>query len=297
MTLESRSRRSVSCSAAVTTRAARHADAGASRSARSRALRGWRLPPASGCRLARAVAGGCRSRRRRRNRRSSSGLIGLSRSPRSSPRWLPRACSWSPASRGRRRAVRRAPRRTRRARAPFAAALPACSSRSPPSSGVAAPSPARSTAWRLRQRRGADDLAACARPHRASASVSPTRSRRGPWSTTCRAFAPAAGALAVAARWEGERPTRSTVSRRRSAHRLDAPAEARALSTQARLSAVVVGAAPLGYLAFASSGRPAVRRPRSSAPASDACCLVVGLALEGLAALWIRRIVRSEAVR
>ncbi len=34
--------------------------------------------------------------------------------------------------------------------------------------------------------------------------------------------------------------------------RLDAVAEAHALSTQARLSAVVVGAAPLGYLAFAA---------------------------------------------
>ncbi|HEX5586919.1 MAG TPA: hypothetical protein VFZ17_06400, partial [Acidimicrobiia bacterium] len=77
-------------------------------------------------------------------------------------------------------------------------------------------------------------------------------------------------------------------------HRLDAAAEAQSLSTQARLSAVVVGAAPLGYLAFASlvdaravSGLVGTGIGR--------VCLIVGLALEALAALWIRRIVRSEA--
>ena len=60
------------------------------------------------------------------------------------------------------------------------------------------------------------------------------------------------------------------------------------------MSAVVVGAAPLGYLAFARLVDPARGRPCSPAPASAACCLVLGIGLEALAALWIRRIVRSE---
>jgi Flp pilus assembly protein TadB len=66
------------------------------------------------------------------------------------------------------------------------------------------------------------------------------------------------------------------------------------LSAQTRLSAVVVGAAPLGYLAFS-----ALVDPRSLGvlvgTGVGRVCLVVGLALEGLAALWMRRIVRSTA--
>ena len=53
-------------------------------------------------------------------------------------------------------------------------------------------------------------------------------------------------------RWAGAPPTPSTGSPTSLRHRLDAVAEARALSAQARLSAVVVGAAPLGYLAFSA---------------------------------------------
>ncbi|MBV8951441.1 MAG: type II secretion system F family protein [Actinobacteria bacterium] len=71
-----------------------------------------------------------------------------------------------------------------------------------------------------------------------------------------------------------------------------AAAEARALSSQARLSAVVVGAAPFAYLAF-----QVVTDPRSvgvlvATPAGQ-LCLVVGLGLEGLAIVWMRRIVRA----
>ena len=77
--------------------------------------------------------------------------------------------------------------------------------------------------------------------------------------------------------------------------RLDAAAEASALSTQARLSAVVVGAAPIGYLAFAS-----LVDARSVGALVGTgvgrVCLVVGVGLEVLAALWMRRIVRAEPV-
>ena len=59
------------------------------------------------------------------------------------------------------------------------------------------------------------------------------------------------GALAVAASLGGHAADAIDGLATSVRHRLDA-AEAQALSTQARLSAVVVGAAPLGYLAFAS---------------------------------------------
>jgi len=103
-----------------------------------------------------------------------------------------------------------------------------------------------------------------------------------------------AGALAVAAAMGGRAADAIDGLASSLRHRLDAAAEARSLSTQARLSAVVVGAAPLGYLAFASL---------IDASAVDALvttavgrvCLVVGIGLEALAALWIRRIVTSEA--
>ena len=77
-------------------------------------------------------------------------------------------------------------------------------------------------------------------------------------------------------------------------HRLDASAEARALSAQSRLSAIVVGAAPIGYLAFSGLVDPGLGALVVGTGVGRVC-LVVGLALEGLAALWIRRIVRSEA--
>ncbi len=103
----------------------------------------------------------------------------------------------------------------------------------------------------------------------------------------------AAGALAVAATLGGRAADAIDGLASSLRHRLDASAEARSLSTQARLSAVVVGAAPLGYLAFA-----ALVDPRSGGALTGTgvgrVCLVVGLALEALAALWIRRIVRSE---
>ena len=65
-------------------------------------------------------------------------------------------------------------------------------------------------------------------------------------------------------------------------HRLDAVAEARSLSAQARLSAVVVGAAPLGYLAFSAMVDPGAVTALV-ATGVGRVCLVVGLGLEALA--------------
>jgi tight adherence protein B len=102
----------------------------------------------------------------------------------------------------------------------------------------------------------------------------------------------AAGALSVATTMGGRSAEAIDGLAASLRHRLDAAAEAHALSAQARLSALVVGAAPLGYLAFSS-----LVDPRSVtvlvATGMGRVCLVVDLGLEGLAALWIRRIVRS----
>ena len=104
----------------------------------------------------------------------------------------------------------------------------------------------------------------------------------------------AAGALAVAATMGGRAADALDGLASSLRHRLDAIAEAHALSAQSRLSAVVVGAAPLGYLAFSTLIDPASVTTLVGTDVGRVC-LVVGLALEGVAALWIRRIVRSEA--
>jgi tight adherence protein B len=70
--------------------------------------------------------------------------------------------------------------------------------------------------------------------------------------------------------------------------------EARALTAQARLSAWVVGAAPLAYLLFVSLADPgSVDALVSTGPGR--VCLVTGLVLEGLAALWMRALLRRTA--
>ncbi|MSO79502.1 MAG: hypothetical protein EXQ79_07820 [Acidimicrobiia bacterium] len=75
--------------------------------------------------------------------------------------------------------------------------------------------------------------------------------------------------------------------------RLGAVAEARALSSQARVSAIVVGGAPLAYLGFS-----AVADPKSLSLLVDTgagrVCLVLGLAFEVLGVVLMRRIVRSD---
>lgn len=71
-----------------------------------------------------------------------------------------------------------------------------------------------------------------------------------------------------------------------------AAGEARALSAQARVSAVVVGGAPLAYLAFSAMADPTATRALVTTTAGR-ICLVVGLALEALAAVWMRALVRA----
>jgi tight adherence protein B len=71
-----------------------------------------------------------------------------------------------------------------------------------------------------------------------------------------------------------------------------AAGEARALSAQARVSATVVGLAPLAYLAFSAMADPASAQVLVTTTAGR-ICLGVGLVLEGLAALWMRALVRT----
>ena len=75
---------------------------------------------------------------------------------------------------------------------------------------------------------------------------------------------------------------------------LGAQAEAAALSAQARLSAVVVGAAPVAYLVFATAADP-----RSATmlvtTSTGRICLALGLAFDATGAWWMRRIVMSTA--
>jgi tight adherence protein B len=102
-----------------------------------------------------------------------------------------------------------------------------------------------------------------------------------------------AGALSVAAAMGGRAADAIDGLASSIRHRLDAAAEARALSSQARLSAIVIGVAPIAYLAFSSL----VDRRSVTALISTGVgrfCLGLGLGLEALAALWIRRIVSSE---
>lgn len=104
----------------------------------------------------------------------------------------------------------------------------------------------------------------------------------------------AAGALAVAANLGGRSAEALDGLALSLRHRVDALAEAHALSAQARLSAIVVGAAPLASLCFSGLVDPDVVGTLVTTGVGRVC-LVVGLALEALAALWIRRIVRSES--
>jgi tight adherence protein B len=76
--------------------------------------------------------------------------------------------------------------------------------------------------------------------------------------------------------------------------RHDAAGEAAALSAQARLSAVVVGASPLVSLALSLLVDRRVAPTLISTPPGRAC-LLTGAALEALAATWMRRVLRVQA--
>jgi tight adherence protein B len=70
--------------------------------------------------------------------------------------------------------------------------------------------------------------------------------------------------------------------------------EAKALSAQARLSAFVVGGAPVGYLLFASVADPGSLDALISTN-TGRVCLVIGLILEALAAVWMRALLGRTA--
>ena len=102
-----------------------------------------------------------------------------------------------------------------------------------------------------------------------------------------------AGALAVAATVGGRSAAALDGLAASLRDRLGATAEARSLSAQARLSAVVVGAAPLAYLLFSVLVDPTTLALLLGTGFGRAC-LAVGLVLEALAGLWMRRIVGAH---
>lgn len=104
----------------------------------------------------------------------------------------------------------------------------------------------------------------------------------------------AAGALAVATTVGGRSADALDGLAASLRERLGADAEARSLSAQARLSAIVVGGAPLAYLAFSAIADPASIDALVGTGAGRVC-LVAGLSCEGIAALWMRHIVGGGA--
>jgi tight adherence protein B len=100
----------------------------------------------------------------------------------------------------------------------------------------------------------------------------------------------AAGALAVAAALGGRAAGAIDGLAQSLRDRLGAAAEAGALSAQARLSAVVVGAAPIAYLAFSTAVDPGSTAPLVTTTPGRVC-LALGIGCEMLGALWMRRIV------
>jgi tight adherence protein B len=105
------------------------------------------------------------------------------------------------------------------------------------------------------------------------------------------AIAAAAAALQVTAGAGG--PAAPALERLADAlrDRHDAAAEADALSAQARLSAIVVGASPLVSLTLSLLADRRVA-PTLMTTSSGRACLLTGVALEALAGVWMRRIVR-----
>ena len=100
-----------------------------------------------------------------------------------------------------------------------------------------------------------------------------------------------AGALAVASTIGGRAADALDGLATSLRERLGAVAEARALSAQSRLSAVIVGAAPLGYLLFSAALDPSSVDALVTTHVGRVC-LVAGVVCEVLAALWMRRILR-----
>lgn len=76
--------------------------------------------------------------------------------------------------------------------------------------------------------------------------------------------------------------------------RAEVEREARSLATQARASAVVVTLAPLGFGAFGALGDGAAAAFLLGSPAGGAC-LVAGLSLDAVGAVWMHRIARGPS--
>jgi tight adherence protein B len=76
--------------------------------------------------------------------------------------------------------------------------------------------------------------------------------------------------------------------------RAEAADEAHALAAQARLSAVVIGVAPLAFAGLAAATDPRTATFLVGSPIGLAC-LVGGAALDGAALVWMRRIAASVA--
>jgi len=76
-------------------------------------------------------------------------------------------------------------------------------------------------------------------------------------------------------------------------HRLDLRRELRAMTAQGRISGVILGVLPVGFLVVLSVTSHRELSPVLHSPAG-AALVSVGLALEGLAYLWIRRMLRVE---
>ena len=77
--------------------------------------------------------------------------------------------------------------------------------------------------------------------------------------------------------------------------RSEAVAEVRALATQARLSALILSVAPIGFVALAGTADPRTVRFLLADPAGQVC-LVLGLLLDVAGAAWMGRITRAGAV-
>ncbi len=75
--------------------------------------------------------------------------------------------------------------------------------------------------------------------------------------------------------------------------RLAVAAELRALSSQARISALVIGLAPVGFGAFAAATDPRTSQFLLHSPAGLGL-LTAGLTLDGLGWLWMQRLARVE---
>lgn len=102
-----------------------------------------------------------------------------------------------------------------------------------------------------------------------------------------------AGSLAVAAETGGAAAGALDGLARSLRDQLGARAEAAALSAQARMSALVVGLAPIGYVVFAAAVDPRAAVVLVTTT-TGRVCLVLALVLDAVGAWWMRRIVRSE---